>query len=124
MDRKEKAIDHKHNGCNCCQSVLLAFADKSGMAEEDLKRLGSAFGGGMGCMEGTCGALSGAGIILGLNKYQGKPVGRDAAALHKSFTEKCGASICKDLKGRDTGVVVCGCDDCVRNAVAALEEVL
>ena len=41
--------------------------------------------------------------------------------IYQAFAEKCGASICKDLKGRDTGIVVCECDDCVRNAVELAE---
>jgi len=86
MDRKEHAVELKHNGYNCCQAVLCAFADKLPMSEDDLKRIGAAYGVGMGCMEATC-----------------------------------GASICKDLKGRDTGVVLCECDDCVRNAVGLMD---
>lgn len=31
------------------------------------------------------------------------------------------AVLCKDLKGRDTGTVICECDDCVRNAVRISE---
>ena len=45
---------------NCCQAVLVAFADKLGKSENELLRLGSGFGSGMGTMEGTCGALVGA----------------------------------------------------------------
>ncbi|MBR1391135.1 MAG: C_GCAxxG_C_C family protein [Lachnospiraceae bacterium] len=122
MDRREKAVELKHNGHNCCQAVLCAFAEELPLAEEDLNRIGAAYGVGMGCMEATCGALCAAEIILGIEKYEGRPILRDAAALHKAFTEKCGASICKDLKGRDTGVALCECDDCVRNAVSILEE--
>ena len=122
MDRKEKAVEFKHNGHNCCQAVLCAFADQMSLAEAELDKLGAAFGAGMGCMEATCGALCAAEIVLGLKKYEGGPIIKDAAGLHKAFAEKCGASICKDLKGRDTGVVICECDDCVRNAVAVLEE--
>ena len=36
--------------------------------------------------------------------------------------EKCGATLCKDLKGRDTGVILCECDDCVRNAIEVIHE--
>ena len=122
MDRREKAVQLKHNGHNCCQAVLCAFADDLPFAEDDLNRIGAAYGVGMGCMEATCGALCAAEMILGMKKFEGKPILRDAAALHKAFTEKCGASICKDLKGRDTGVVLCECDDCVRNAVSILED--
>ena len=40
------------------------------------------------------------------------------------FRDKCGASVCGDLKGRNGGPVLCECEDCCRNAVRALEEAL
>ncbi|MBE5902849.1 MAG: C_GCAxxG_C_C family protein [Pseudobutyrivibrio sp.] len=120
MERKELAVELKHNGCNCCQAVLLAFKDELGYSEEELKKMGASFGVGMGCMEATCGALIGAQMILGMKKYEGKPILRDAATLAKDFAETCGGTICKDLKGVETGVVKCECDDCVRNAVEVL----
>ena len=122
MDRKEYAVELKHNGCNCAQAVLCSFADKTGLSTEQLMKLGAGFGVGMGCMEATCGALIAAEMLMGLEKYEGKPVLRTARELYQAFVDKCGASICKDLKGRDTGVVLCECDDCVRNAVLLVEE--
>jgi len=122
MSRKEEAVVRKHNGYNCCQAVLCTFAEESGLPEETLKQLGAAFCAGMGCMEATCGALCAAEMLLGLKKYDGRPILRDAASLHRAFTEKCGASICKDLKGIGTGKVICECDDCVRAAVELAEE--
>ncbi len=120
-ERQEKAVELKHNGCNCAQAVLCAFADELEESPELLKKMGASFGGGMGCLEATCGALCAAEMILGMKKYNSIPILKDASALHRGFTEKCGASICKDLKGRDTGVVLCECDDCVRNAVALMD---
>ncbi len=64
----------------------------------------------------------GAEMALGIMEYEGKPILRDAAALHKGFVEKAGASVCKDLKGVETGKVICECDDCVRYAVDFIEE--
>ena len=122
MDRKEIAVELKHNGYNCCQAVLCAYKDELNCSEEELKKMGAAFGVGMGCMEATCGALCGAQMILGMKKYEGKPILRDAATIAKDFENVCGATICKDLKGVETGVVKCECDDCVRNAVAVLEK--
>lgn len=121
MERKELAVELKHNGHNCAQAVLCAFEDELQMSKDDLKKMGSAFGVGMGCMEGTCGALIAAQMVMGLKKYEGAPVLRDAAGILKEFENKCGATICKDLKGRDTGVVICECDDCVRHAVEVVE---
>ena len=82
------------------------------------------FGVGMGCREATCGALIAVEILMGHKEYQGKPVLRNARELHQAFTEKCGASICKDLKGRDTGVIICECDNCVRCAVDLAEGII
>ena len=121
-ERRQAAIECKHAGYNCCQAVLCAFADQTPYTEEQLLSLGAAFGVGMGGMEGTCGALIGAEMALGILK-DGEPVMRDARAIHRAFTETCGASLCKDLKGRDTGKVLCPCDDCVRCAVDLIESV-
>ncbi|MCR5304468.1 MAG: C-GCAxxG-C-C family protein [Lachnospiraceae bacterium] len=120
-ERVEKAVEYKHSGCNCAQAVALACADLSGMDTETLMKLNSGFGGGMACMEGSCGALVGAVMSAGLIK-EGKGTPMASRAILQSFQEKCGATICKDLKGRDTGVVLCPCDDCVRNGVRSLME--
>ena len=124
MGKQETAVQLKHSGCNCCQAVLCAFADECGVSESQLRQLGAGFGAGMGCMEATCGALIGAQMLLGLKKYSGKPVLGDARMLYQAFEAKCGASVCKDLKGRDTGKVLCECDDCVRTAAALAEEII
>ena len=122
MDKKEYALQLKHSGCNCCQAVLLAFSEEMGMTEDALKSLGAAFGGGMGCMEGTCGALVGAEMVAGIKKYQGKPMHKNAAEVLKKFEAMCQGTICKDIKGIGTGIVLCSCDDCVKNAVEIIEE--
>ena len=123
FERAERAVALKHGGYNCCQAVTAAFGDLMEVPEELLRSLTAGFGGGMGCMESTCGALIGA--VLAAGRIQdGRGTVRTAAKLHRTFADKCGASICKDLKGRDTGKVLCPCDDCVRNAVQALCETL
>ena len=121
MDRAEQAVFHKHNGCNCAQAVLVSYSDELGVSTDTLKKMGASFGVGMGCFEATCGALCAAEMILGLKEYEGKPILRDAKGLHEEFKKRCGATICKDLKGIETGKVLCECDDCVRNAIRILE---
>ena len=78
----------------------------------------------MGCMEGTCGALSAAEIILGLVKFEGKSVLKDASTLLERFRKMCGSVICKEIKGRDTGCMLCSCEDCIGNAAELLEELI
>ena len=123
MDRKDQAAQLKRS-LNCCQAVLCAYAEETGLPMETLKKIGAAFGGGMGGMKGNCGALCGAELVLGILKSEGGRIHKPASALYDSFEEKCGSTICKELKGFDTGKVLCSCEDCVRNAVAALEEIL
>ena len=119
-ERMERASILKR-GMNCCQAVVRAFADTLSLDEATLMSLGSGFGSGMGTMEGTCGALVGAIMVAGLRTN-----GAGTAALSRKimprFKELCGATICKDLKGIETGKVLCSCDDCVRNAVRAAAE--
>ena len=108
---------------NCCQAVLVAFADEAGRSEEDLLRLGSGFGSGMGTMEGTCGVLVGAIMVSSLHSEKGAAMAASRAIMPR-FKELCGATICRDLKGIDTGKVLCSCENCVRNAVRAAGESL
>ena len=121
-ERMERASILKRN-MNCCQAVVRAFADTLSLDEATLMSLASGFGSGMGTMEGTCGALVGAIMVAGLRTN-----GAGTAALSRKimprFKELCGATICKDLKGIETGKVLCSCDDCVRNAVRAAAEAL
>lgn len=123
-ERAEMAAGYKSSGmCNCCQAVMKAYSDSVNVSEDNLMQMGAGFGGGMGCMEASCGALVGAGMIAGL-KSEGQPATRITKQVLAKFKEKCGATICGDLKGLKTGKVLCSCDNCVRNAVLSLDEVL
>jgi C_GCAxxG_C_C family probable redox protein len=122
IEREEKAVNFKRNGYNCCQAVVKALSDLTNVGEDTLSELSSGFGAGMGGMEATCGAVIGAAMITGMIK--GKGSAATTREILKKFNEYSGATLCKDLKGRDTGVAVCACDDCVRNAVRAFNEVV
>ena len=121
-ERAARAVEIKAS-CNCAQAVTLAFADKLPLPEETLKKLTAGYGGGMGCMEATCGALVGAVLVEGL-LTDGHATGRYAKATLTRFRERCGATVCKDLKGVETGKVLCPCNECVRSAVLAAGEAL
>ena len=113
-ERAAQAAAWKATGqCNCAQAVLKAFEDKLPVDADTL----------MGCMESTCGALIGAVMVAGI-VTDGKGTPRISKELLQNFQEKCGATICKDLKGIENGAPLCPCPECVRNAVLALGEVL
>ena len=121
-ERMEYAARRKKE-MNCCQAVLVAFADRLGKSEDELLRLGSGFGSGMATMEGTCGALVGAIMVSSLLSPDGE-ARNNSRTIMSQFKELCGgATICRDLKGIGTGKVLCSCEDCVRNAVRAAGDI-
>ena len=109
---------------NCCQAVLLAYEDKLPLDRETLLALGSTFGSGMGGVKGTCGALVGAEMALGLLGYSGSNMNRYSRELFGKFEQRCGATICAEIKGILAGRPLCSCEACCKNAVEALEEML
>ena len=121
-ERMERASNLKRS-MNCCQAVVRAFADTLSLDEATIMSIGSGFGSGMGTMEGTCGALVGAIMVAGL-RTKGTRMATSSRKIMPRFKELCGATICKDLKGIETGKALCSCEDCVRNAVRAAEEAL
>ena len=123
-ERASAAYELKATGkYNCTQAVVKVFQDKLPIGEDTLMKLTAGYAVGMGCMESTCGALIGAVMVAGV-VTDGKGTPRISKELLQNFQEKCGATICKDLKGVETGAPLCPCPQCVRNAVLALGEVL
>lgn len=123
-ERAATAAELKATGrCNCTQSVLKVFEDKLPVDPDTLMKLSAGYAAGMGCMESTCGALIGAVMVAGI-ATDGKGTPRIAKELVANFQDRCGATVCKDLKGVTTGTPLCPCPECVRNAVLALRDVL
>ena len=77
---------------NCCQSVLVPFADLCGLDKETAFKLGANFGSGMR-HGSTCGAVSGALMVLGLLGCDEK----QSTALLRDFRTRHGALDCADL---------------------------
>ena len=77
---------------NCAQAVLVAFAQEMGMTEEQAYNLGAHFGSGMR-HGSTCGAVTGALMVLGMLGYDEK----EAAALLRQVREGHGALDCATL---------------------------
>lgn len=123
--RKQIAAEKKRlNSHNCAQAILHTYADVAGISGDEAMSIAGAFGGGMGNMEGTCGALVGAGLVLGLaNKDRVKSM-RQMRQVMAKFQERNCATQCKLLKGVGTRVVLRECPDCVADAAEFLEEQL
>lgn len=123
--RKQIAAEKKRcNSHNCAQAVLQTYADVAGIDDMTAMDLAGAFGGGMGNLDGTCGALVGAGLVLGLVNHDKTKSMKQMRAIMTRFQERNGATQCRLLKGIDTKVVLRQCPDCVADAAEFLEEQL
>ncbi len=84
MNFAENASRFFNRGYSCSQSVLSAYAPGYGLDERSAFKLASAFGGGMAHLDGACGAVTGALMVIGLAKF------RDditvSAAKHEVYT--------------------------------------
>lgn len=122
--RIEEAVNKKKKGYNCAQAVACTYCDYAGIDEETMFNICQAFGTGMGTLEGTCGAIVGAGIVLGIMNKQRLKTNQDIRKIMQEFKAQNSTIICKELKGIGTGKVLRECNDCVRDAARFLENII
>ena len=66
MSRADKALELREKGFNCCQCTVCAFAEELDADYKTVCKCAEALGAGMGGLEGLCGAVSGAAMVIGL----------------------------------------------------------
>ena len=141
MNRSENAKDLFLSGYNCAQSVVLSFADDLKFSKELAQKMAAGFGGGMGKNQETCGAVTGAIMVLGMIKGEEvnnndelkasaygavKDLTRDFVAAYK--TTQCRELIGCDLntpegsaKFKEEKIMENVCAGCVKKAVQIVE---
>ncbi len=90
---------------NCSQAVLLGFADRFQIQEDHALSIASGFGAGMGRLQRTCGAVSGAYMVIGLyagsksinNTERKESAYQMIQEFTKRFEEEKETTICEDL---------------------------
>ena len=65
MNRAETAVATFKGGFNCSQAVLSVFCEELGLDKETAARIAGGFGGGIGHLGETCGAVTGAIMAMG-----------------------------------------------------------
>jgi C_GCAxxG_C_C family probable redox protein len=109
MSNVDKAVN-LFNTFNCAQSVFAACAPCEAISEQMCLTLAGPFGGGMGRMGETCGAVTGA--LLTLSIQHGQQMATDpvqargpfyerVAKLANAFRERNGGLTCRELTGCD-----------------------
>lgn len=123
--RKDIAAEKKASGrYNCTQAVLTTYPDLTGLDEETAMSMTDGFAAGMTNMEGTCGALVGAGLVLGLANHDKAKTRKQMREVMTRFQERNHATQCKLLKGVGTNVVLRECPLCVADACELMEQQL
>ena len=112
------------NSHNCAQAVVCTYCGLVGLSEQTAMDIAGAYGTGMGNMEGTCGALVGAGMIIGLATRDRNLSRARMKEMMTKFQQRNGATQCRLLKGVGTGKPLRDCPDCVADACEFLEEYL
>jgi C_GCAxxG_C_C family probable redox protein len=144
MNDIDNAARHFEDGFACSQAVLAAYSGRFGLERDMALRLAEGFAGGMAGLGKTCGAVTGAILVLGLAHGRTRP--DDAAAkmatadsvrkLVARFEAQHGSVACRDLLGceidtpeklqaaRNSGLFRKTCPGFVRSAAAILEQLL
>lgn len=136
----EKAAETFNQGHNCSQSVLMTCAGFLGLDQEVAKGIASGFGAGMGRLQQTCGAVTGAHMVIGLhysrsirdNEELKEEAYFQVKEFERRFTERHGSTNCKELLGvdfateegrqkfKDDDLIHSVCERCVRSAIELL----
>ncbi len=143
MERSEQAKELFLSGNNCAQSVLLSFADEQKFSKELALKMAAGFGGGMGKTQETCGAVTGAIMVLGILK--GEAVNNNdelksetygaVKELVKQFKVSFKTTSCREIidcdlntpegaaKFKDEKIMEKVCAGCVEEAVRIVESI-
>jgi len=143
MSKVDEAVECFCSGAACSQAIVGTYGINYGLTRAQAMKLASGFAGGMRLAE-TCGAVTGAFMILGL-KYAGdncdKRDGRDEvygalANFMERFKQRNNSVVCKELLGCDISTPAGGqkatqeglfrtiCPKLVQDAAEVLEEML
>ena len=144
MSRVEEAVACFKEGFICSQAVLSAYSEKLGLDREIALKIADGFGGGMARMGETCGAVTGAFMVIGLK--HGRAVVEDAPAHEttydrvnefvRRFESRNQSIVCRELLGcdistpeglqsaRQQNLFTTVCPGYIRDAAEILEELL
>lgn len=129
MESRVKQAEERHQkGYNCAQSVACTYCDLVGIDEKTMFKLTEGLGAGLGAKHGTCGAVTGAAIILSMLNSTGNietPNSKqDTYKVVGEFTTKflgdTGSLACNEIKESPLK----SCADCILDACVLLEKLL
>jgi len=144
MSDVEKAVECFGQGFACSQAILATYGEPLGLPREQAIKLAEGFAGGMAGLGETCGAVTGALMVLGLKHGRTRPddieakmaTNRLVREFMRRFEARRGSVKCRDLLGcsidtpekvqaaRDRKLFTTVCPAVVRDAAEILEALL
>jgi C_GCAxxG_C_C family probable redox protein len=139
---EEKAIRSFRSGLNCAQSVLTAYSDDLSFDNNLALGISCGFGGGMGRLQETCGAVTGSFMVLGIinsKKYTNNNERKEGTySMVQKFSEKFktihGSTDCKSLLNcnlrteeghryaKENNLFGTICEKCISDSIRIIEE--
>ncbi|MCL1984718.1 MAG: C-GCAxxG-C-C family protein [Methanomassiliicoccaceae archaeon] len=143
-ERKNKAEDASERfgkGYYCSQAILSAYCADLGLDGKSALKISCGLGAGMGRTGQTCGAVTGAYLVIGLKHGSTSPDDKEAVErtfsliqeFDRIFTEEHGSVNCRELLGADLRYgdqaaagekVKAVCPRLVKDAAEILERIL
>lgn len=144
MSKSEKAAGYMKIGYNCSQAIVKTYAAEVGLNENEIVKMASVLGGGIGRTGHVCGAVSGAALIIGAkfgsidntkleSKDKAYQKGRE---LLERFAAENKSILCSEILGydirsqeglmqaRQSGVFLLKCPGFVASAARILERLI
>jgi len=108
-DHLAEANELFRSGFNCSQAIVAVFSEEHGFPAETALKIAYPFGRGMGGCGHTCGALTGAMMVIGMkygtaDRYEPdkmKLAREKTRRLIEIFESEHGTTLCNDLTGFD-----------------------
>jgi C_GCAxxG_C_C family probable redox protein len=102
---EQKAIESFRSGLNCAQSVVTAYSEELNFDKNLALSISCGFGGGMGRLQETCGAVTGSFMVLGIHNCkkfaENSKRKEETYAMVQKFSEKFklihGTTDCRSL---------------------------
>jgi len=144
MQNEETALESFRSGLNCSQAVLKAYCDRLNIDKDLALNISCGFGGGMGRLQETCGAVTGAYMVLSVFNGKKFPDNKDKKEgsytmiqmFSKRFKSIHGTTDCKsllncDLKteegqryAKENRLFETLCEQCISDSINILEDLI
>ena len=144
MSKIEKSVSCFKEGFSCSQAIFSTYGQELGLDKNTALKISGSFGGGMAGMAETCGAVTGAFMVIGLKYGKTKPEDEESKRktytlvkdFVKRFKAKNSSIICKELLGcdistqegmkmfKDKNLINTLCPKLVQDVAEILEEII